>query len=104
MIQCYRCGYCCKHSFVTIPKYIDSNLSPDFIEELESNDFDYASRYLDEHSEVVQNGRCKWLKDEDDGTTTCTAYARRNSECRDYPGTPTCFAGRIRIERLKINK
>lgn len=46
--------------------------------------FDYVMEYVENNS-VLQGDRCKWLKDESDRTTTCLAYDRSSSECRDYP-------------------
>jgi len=77
-----------------IPKYKNSDLSPDFLDYLEMTfGFNYLCDYIDENSEQLE-GRCKWLKDNDDGTTICIAYNRRNIECRDYPGLSECLASK----------
>ena len=84
-IECHRCGTCCQSFLATIPKYNESNLSPGFLKNLgEMHGQAYVKKYWKENSEP-QEKRCKWLKDEPDGTTTCTAYNRRSSECADFP-------------------
>ena len=83
---CYRCGTCCSGFSAIVPKDETSNLNPAYLEELEAlHDREYAYHYMVTNS-VVQDYRCQWLQDNDDHTTTCTAYERRHLECRIFPG------------------
>lgn|GEM_PF-3626519 len=84
-IKCHRCGTCCRSFLATIPKYETSDLSPGFLRGLrEEFGEEYAAEYWRKNSEK-QEKRCKWLRDEADGTTSCAAYARRSAECADFP-------------------
>ena len=78
---CHRCGTCCKDFLATVPKHVDSDLSPDHLNSME---LDAAMAYLDEHAEM-QGVRCRWLIDNEDGTCSCGAYERRSEDCRNYP-------------------
>jgi len=57
--------------------------------------------YFDENA-VFQGERCKWLVDEADGTTTCSIYEKRGSDCRNYPdpttGSAYCKVGKLMID------
>ena len=84
-IECYRCGKCSRSFLATIPKYEESNLSPVFLDNLrEKYGEEFVLEYIEENSEF-QEKRCKWLIDESNGTTSCSAYERRSSECIDFP-------------------
>ena len=84
-VKCFRCGTCCKGFIALVPKTLESNLSESFLEQYgEENGFDAMFEYVESNSEP-QGDRCKWLEDNSDGTTTCTAYERRGSDCSNYP-------------------
>lgn len=76
MAKCLRCGYCCKNHFCIVPKYENSDLSPEFLEAVTAD-------YIDENT-VEQGPICKWLTVDELGLHTCSAYARRSSMCRDH--------------------
>ena len=95
---CYRCGSCCMAPFATVPKYVNSDLSPDFLDNLRATKGDkVASEYFKEHG-ILPSGRCKWLQDGPDGTTTCLVHERRGSDCRNYPASGVCRVGKLKIE------
>jgi len=100
MLTCYRCGSCCHEMVAMVPKDESSNLSPDFLANLEkSHGFDYVDEYIDNNS-VLQGMRCQWLRDEPDGTTTCLVYEKRSSDCRNYPDptiTSFCRVGKLKM-------
>ena len=86
-----------------VPATKDSNLSPDFLESLhDTHGFEYVDAYLDDHA-IFQGERCQWLVDNDDGTTTCSVYDIRSSDCRDYPdpttGSTYCKVGKMYADR-----
>ena len=84
-IKCFRCGACCKNFNAIVPKNKRSDLSPAFLEALEKKrGYDRMMKYIDGNS-VLYGERCKWLKDEKDGSTTCLAYERRSADCRNWP-------------------
>jgi Fe-S-cluster containining protein len=87
-----------------VPATENSDLSPDFLRKLEDvHGVDYVMEYFDKNA-IFQGERCKWLNNEDDGTTTCTIYEKRGSDCRNYPdpttGSTYCKVGKIRMEGL----
>lgn len=84
-MKCYQCGFCCKGFLGIVPKTRDSNLSPDFLHELEStNGLEYVLSYIDNNSELMADP-CKWLVEGLDGKCFCDVYEHRSSNCRDYP-------------------
>ena len=99
---CYRCGTCCKGFNAIVPKEESSNLSPDYLNELERlHGNDYAMAYIRNNS-VIQDKRCQWLHEEEDNTTTCLAYERRSPDCRNYPDYTLqsfCPVGKKLMER-----
>jgi len=95
MINCFRCGRCCKGFIAIVPKKDDSDLSPDF---LESMDFDEKERYVEENHEF-QGEKCKWL-DDTDIQCTCKAYDRRSSDCRNHCADHVCKIGMIYFWKL----
>ena len=101
-IECYRCGSCCQTPFATVPKDISSNLSPTFLKNLKVKKGEKAVIDYFDNNGVLPDGRCHWLKNEPDGTTTCLAYDRRGDDCRNYPD-PT-IAKFCRVGKLKIEK
>lgn len=76
MTGCLRCGYCCKGHICLVPKHETSNLSPEFLETVDT-------LYIDENIEE-QGAYCKWLTVNEKGIHSCTAYNRRSSMCIDY--------------------
>ena len=90
METCLRCGSCCKGQFCYVPRYPDSDLSPGHLEEIsKSRGHEAMRKYIVEHS-LEQGARCIWLRDNEDGTTTCTAYDRRSKTCRDFNTDGSC--------------
>ena len=100
-IKCYRCGTCCHDVYATVPKDISSDLSPNFLKALEEKEGREAVIDYFDNNGVLPMGRCYWLKDEPDGTTTCLAHDRRGDDCRNYPD-PTlskiCKVGKMKTE------
>lgn len=99
-VKCYRCGSCCKATVAMVPATKESDISPDLIESLyKSHCSDYVNDYLDKHSMFAGGGRCQWLIDEEDGTTTCAVHDKRGSDCRNYPdptsGSTYCKVGKM---------
>jgi len=78
-----------------VPKHASSNLSPWFLSGMEEkHGYDYISKYVEDNSEL-QGERCKWLVDEEDGTTTCSAQDRKSSDCLNYPNDDECRVGKL---------
>ena len=104
MVKCHRCGTCCKNFNAIVPKNESSDLSPGFLEKLEeTHGYDYMMDYIDKNS-VLYGERCEWLKDGADGTTTCLAYERRSTDCRNWPYlqlSSECPVGKKHIDRLR---
>ena len=101
MIKCYRCGTCCKNFNAIVPKNKSSDLSPEFLANLEVKyGYKHMMEYIDNNS-ILYGERCKWLKDNSDGTTTCLAYERRSTDCRNWPYlqlTTHCPVGREKYQ------
>jgi len=87
---CLRCGQCCKWQYVRVPRYENSDLSPEHLEDIHTSyGLTAVEDYMNENS-ILQGARCVWLADNADGTTTCTAYARRSKTCRDFNAGDGC--------------
>lgn len=103
-VKCYRCGSCCGNFSAMVPASETSDLSPDFLEKLRVEYGDeYVMTYFDEHA-MFQGERCEWLINETDGSTTCSLYEMRGSDCRNYPdptaGSTYCRVGKLKMERI----
>ena len=96
--ECYRCGTCCRGYFAIVPKYFDADISPSNVEFIEiMYGYTYLKDYLEEYSEFCVS-RCKWLVDNEDGTTSCAVYERRSSSCRNYPDNDVCRIGKMKVK------
>jgi len=81
---CLRCGLCCKGQNIRVPRFEHSDLSPACLARiLKAGGQPALVAYVKENS-MGQGDRCLWLKDNEDRTTTCTAYDRRSAACRDF--------------------
>lgn len=80
--RCMRSGKCCSSMLAVVPKFIESNLDPDFLDSLPEGE---DETYLAEHAELMGTP-CKWLvRDEITTEATCKVYERRGDDCRNYP-------------------
>ena len=93
---CYRCGMCCHGYLAAVPKTTESNLSPGFLSAYEAEHGDKIVAYVYNNA-VMMSDPCQWLIKNEDGTTTCSAYCRRSSDCRNYPGTAECKVGKQKM-------
>lgn len=101
-VKCYRCGSCCGNFSAMVPATKDSDLSPDYLDKLRGeHGEEYVMDYFDEHA-IFQGVRCKWLVDAEDGTTICSIYEKRGSDCRNYPdpttGSTYCKVGKLKMQ------
>jgi len=92
--KCYRCGYCCGGASLRVPKYVDSDLSPAYLDSLATRYGDvYARRYAEENA-MAAGDTCPWLTTEPDGiATSCGAYERRSAVCRLHNSNTDCTIG-----------
>ena len=101
---CMRCGYCCRGFFAAIPKNELSNLSDDYLNQL---DYSEQMEYIDINSELM-GSKCKWLcqdnyinNDNKNDVAKCNAYARRSIHCRNYNYDKWCNMGLMTWKRHK---
>ena len=87
---CLRCGLCCKGQYCRVPRYEYSDLSPDNLDRILAAHGPAAVQDYIRDNSVRQGDRCKWLIDNADRTTTCMAYNRRSSTCRDFNSDGGC--------------
>ena len=87
---CMRCGLCCKRQLCRVPKNERSDLSPDYLDHVRATSGTAAVKAYIRENTVWQGKRCPWLTDRSDGTTACTAYARRPRVCREYNADGSC--------------
>jgi len=99
-MKCYRCGFCCYYMKM-IPKYDDSDLSPDNLDRLSRVEgYEALDKYLEENSEWSDD-KCKWLDDRE-VIAKCTVYERRSSMCRDFGSdVDECRIGKSRQQRTR---
>ena len=102
--ECMRCGYCCRGFFAAIPKNETSNLSEDYLDQL---DYSEQMDYIDNNSELM-GSKCKWLyqdnyinNDNKNDIAKCNAYERRSSHCRNYNFDKWCNMGLMTWKRHK---
>jgi Fe-S-cluster containining protein len=80
--RCMRSGKCCSSMLAVVPIHEASNLDPEYIDSLPTEE---ADSYMEQNAELMGTP-CKWLeRDEVTTEATCKVHERRSGDCRNYP-------------------
>ncbi len=80
IIDCKKCGNCCKEIIIVFEPHDLSNLSKKLkkdIEKIKNDDFIYYKKH---NVYIMNQSPCKYLKN-----NLCSIYKYRGTECREFP-------------------